>query len=83
MWLLRTEVLGDSRTICLISDQHAGIINAAAKQIEGFHPLVHRWCTRHFAANFWRKQRKAEVCDMVKLLCYVRSEHEFKEKLAE
>jgi hypothetical protein len=44
MRLLRMEVLGDSRTICLISDRHAGIINAATEQIKGFRPLVHRWC---------------------------------------
>jgi hypothetical protein len=52
MRLLRVEVLGPSRIICLISDRHVGILNAAAEQIEGFPPLVHRWCMRHFAANF-------------------------------
>jgi hypothetical protein len=44
MRLLRMQVLGDSRTICLILDQHAGILNAAVEHIEGFRPLVHRWC---------------------------------------
>jgi hypothetical protein len=44
MRLLRTEVLGDSRIICLISERHVGIIYAAAEQIDGFRPLVHRWC---------------------------------------
>jgi transposase-like protein len=53
MRLLRTQVLGASRTICLILDRHAGILHAASEDIEGFLPLVHRWCMRHFAANFW------------------------------
>ena len=63
-----------SRTICLISDCHAGILNAVGEHIDGFPPLVHRWCMRHFAANFWRRQRKKEVCDKVKALCCVRTE---------
>jgi hypothetical protein len=52
MRFLRTQVLGASRTICLISDRHAGILHAANEDIEGFSPLVHRWCMRHFATNF-------------------------------
>jgi hypothetical protein len=83
MRLLRTQVLGASRTICLISDRHAGILHAAGEDIEGFPPLVHRWCIRHFAANFWRRQRKKEVSDMVKALCCVRTEYQFKEKMRE
>jgi transposase-like protein len=53
MRLLCTQVLGPSRTICLISDRHVGILHAAGEHIEGFPPLVHRWCMCHFAANFW------------------------------
>jgi hypothetical protein len=52
MRLLRTQVLGASCTICLILDRHAGILHAAGEDIEGFPSLVHRWCMRHFAANF-------------------------------
>ena len=53
MRLLCVQVLGPSCTIYLISDHHLGILNAAGEHIEGFPPLVHRWCIRHFAANFW------------------------------
>ena len=77
MRLLRVQVLGSSRTICLISDRHARILNATYEHIDGFPPLVHRWCMRHFVANFWRCQRKNEVCDKVKALCCVRIEHQF------
>jgi transposase-like protein len=83
MRLLRTQVLGASRTICLISDRHAGILNATGEDIEGFPPLVHRWCMRHFAVNFWRRQRKKEICDIVKVLCCVRTEYQFKETMRE
>jgi hypothetical protein len=38
---------------------------------------------RHFAANFWRRQRKKEVCDKVKALCCVRTKHQFKETMRE
>ena len=79
MWLLRVQVLGPSRTICLNSDRHPGLLNATAEHIDGFLSLVHRWCMRYFAANFWRRQRKKEVCDKVKALCCLRTEHQFKE----
>ena len=83
MALLRIQVLGPSRTICLISDRHVGLLRAAEEEIEGCPPLVHRWCMRHFAANFWRRQRKKEVCAKVKELCCVKTEHKFKETMEE
>ena len=79
MRLLRVQVLGPSCTIYLISDRHPGLLNAAAEHIDGFPPLVHlvhKWCMRHFAANFWWRQRKQEVCDKVMTLCCVRKETE-------
>ena len=79
MRLLRVQVLSPTRTICLISDRHVGLLNATAEHIDGFLPLIHRWCMRYFAANFWRCQRKQEVYDKVKALCCVRTEHQFKE----
>ena len=69
--LLRVQVLGPSHTICLILDRHPGLLNVAVDHIDGFPPLVHRWC---IAANFWWRQRKQEVCDKVKALCCVRTE---------
>ena len=35
MRLLRVQVLSPTRTICLISDRHAGLLNAAAEHIDG------------------------------------------------
>lgn len=82
MRVLRIHVLG-GRQVCMISDRHVGLLNAAVEEIEGHPPLVHRWCMRHFAANFWRRQRSKEVSDKVKALCMVRTEREFKETKAE
>jgi hypothetical protein len=48
IWLLRTQVLGASCTICLILDRHTGILHAAVKISKG----SRLWCMRHFAANF-------------------------------
>jgi len=79
MQLLWVHVLGPSRRICLISDRHIGLLNAAEEELVGFPPLVHSWCMTHFAANFWRRQRKKEVCDKVKALCCVRTKHDFEE----
>ena len=50
--LLRVHVLGPSHMICMITDRHIGLLNATKEHLEGFSPLVHRWCMRHFAANF-------------------------------
>ena len=41
MRLLCVQVLGPSRAICLISDHHPGILNAAGEHSDGFLPLVH------------------------------------------
>jgi hypothetical protein len=49
---LRIHVLGPTHRICMISDHHIRLLNAAEEHIEGCPPLVHRWCMHHFAANF-------------------------------
>ena len=38
---------------------------------------------RHFAANMWRHQKKKELIRKLKLLCSVRTEKGFEEKLAD
>ena len=52
MQLLRINVLGTSRRVCMILDQHNRLLNAAREELDGFPPLEHRWCMRHFRANF-------------------------------
>uniref|UniRef100_K3ZCG9 SWIM-type domain-containing protein n=1 Tax=Setaria italica TaxID=4555 RepID=K3ZCG9_SETIT len=81
MKLVRVHVLGPSRIVCMISDRHHGLLNCAKDHIDGFPPLVHRWCMRHFAANMSRRQKSNRVIGKLKLLCKVHTEREFREKL--
>jgi hypothetical protein len=54
--LVRKEVLSSNRSICIISDRRRGLLNGAKDPIDGYPPLIHRWCSHHFAANIWKKQ---------------------------
>ena len=51
MKLVRVNVLGPSRQVCMISDRHCGFLNYVNDQIDGFSPLIHQWCMKHFAAS--------------------------------
>ena len=81
--LVRKEVLGAGRSICMISDRHRGLLNGAKEHLEGYPPIIHRWCTRHFAANIWKKQRNKEVINRLKALCKVKEEKIFERRLQE
>uniref|UniRef100_K3ZEF5 SWIM-type domain-containing protein n=1 Tax=Setaria italica TaxID=4555 RepID=K3ZEF5_SETIT len=80
MKLVRRHVLG-LHEVCMISDRHHGLLNCAKDHMDGFPPLVHRWCTRHFAANMSRRQKSDRVIGKLKTLCKVHTEREFSEKL--
>jgi hypothetical protein len=76
-WFLgdvRKEVTGPDRSICMILDRHRGLLNGAKEHIEGYPPLIHRWCSRHFTTNIWKKQRSKEVITRLKSLCKVKEE---------
>ena len=83
MKLVWRYVLGPSRQVCMISDRHHGLLNCIKEHMDGFPPLVHRWCMRHFAANMGRRQKKKELIGKLKLLCSVRTEKTFEETLAD
>jgi hypothetical protein len=40
--LVRKEVLGPDRFICMISDRHCGLLNGVKDPIDGYPPLIHR-----------------------------------------
>jgi hypothetical protein len=61
MRLVRINILRPTRQVCMISDRHHGLIKCASDHMDGYPPLVHRWCIRHFAANMWRCQKNKEV----------------------
>jgi hypothetical protein len=80
---IRKEVVGSDRSICMISNRHCGLLNGAKDHIEGYPPLVHMWCSRHFAINIWKKQHSKEVIVRLKVLCKVKEEKKFKARLKE
>jgi hypothetical protein len=59
--LIKKKVLGLDRQVCMITDHHCGLLNGAKEHLEGYPPLIHRWCSRYFAANIWKKQWSKEV----------------------
>jgi hypothetical protein len=54
--LVREQVLGPDRHVYLILDRHYGFLNGAKEALEGYPPLIHMWCSRHFAVKIWKKQ---------------------------
>jgi transposase-like protein len=79
--LVRKEVLGLDRSICMISDRHHGLLSSTKDPIDGYPPLIHRWCSYHFAANIWKKQQSKEVIARLKALCKVKEEKKFEARL--
>jgi hypothetical protein len=67
----------------MILDRHYGLLNDAKDSIDGYPPPIHRWCSRHFAANIWKKQRRKEVIARLKALCKVKEEKKFEARLEE
>jgi hypothetical protein len=78
---VRKQVLGLDRHVCMILDRHSGLLNSAKEHLEGYPPLIHRWCSRHFATNIWKKQRSKEVIVRLKVLCKVKEEEKFEDRL--
>ncbi|XP_010233243.1 uncharacterized protein LOC104583173 [Brachypodium distachyon] len=75
--LLRIKVIPQHMEVCVISDRHQGILNAMEVELPGFAPLHHRWCMRHFVANFYRACRNQELSDYLKHCCQAYSERRF------
>jgi hypothetical protein len=67
----------------MILDRHRGLLNGAKDPIEGYPPLIHRWCSHHFATNIWKKQQSKKVIARLKALCKVKKEKKFEARLKE
>jgi hypothetical protein len=80
---VRKQVLGPDKHVCMILDRHRGLLNGAKEHLEGYPPLIHRWCSRHFAANIWKKQQRKEVIARLKELCKVKEEKKFEARMKE
>jgi hypothetical protein len=59
------------------------LLNGAKEPLEGYPPLIHMWCTHHFATNIWKKQRSKEVIIRLKALRKVKEEKKFETRLKE
>ena len=70
--LVRRDVVGQDRKVCIISDRHQGILNAVEDHMEGYHPIMHRWCMRHFAANIWQRQKEQESYKAAKVVMRIK-----------
>jgi hypothetical protein len=81
--IVRKEVVGPGRSICMISDRHRGLLNGAKEHIEGYPLLIYMWCSHHFAANIWQKKRSKKVTARLKALCKVKEEKKFEARLKE
>jgi hypothetical protein len=81
--LVRKQVLGPDRQVCMILDRHHCLVNSAKDYLEGYPPLIHRWFSCHFAANIWKKQQSKEGMARLKALCKVKEEKKFEARLKE
>jgi hypothetical protein len=81
--LVRNEVLGLYRSIYMILDRHCGLLNGAKEHLEGYPPLIHKYCTRHFTTNIWKKQQSKKVIKRLNALCKVKKEKKFEDRLKE
>ena len=65
---VREKVIG-AREVCIISDRHHFILKAVDIVIPGFPKLHHRWCMRHFVANFYRACKSKELSKDLTHVC--------------
>jgi hypothetical protein len=79
--LVRRDVMRRLRKVCIVSDRHQGILSAVEDYMEGYQPVVIRWCMRHFAANIWHRQANKKVREQLKLVCAAKAERTFNIRL--
>jgi transposase-like protein len=81
MRLVRTILIGPQREVCIVSDRHIGIMNAMGQHIEGHAPLHHRWCMRHFAANFHSAGGTKDQTEYLRTICMIEEQAIFWKEL--
>jgi hypothetical protein len=64
--LVRRDVVGRLRKVCIVSDLHQGILSVVEDYMEGYQPVVSHSCMRHFAANIWHRQANKKVREQLK-----------------
>lgn len=81
--IVRLRLVGLGRQVCIVSDRHCGILNAVKSRLDGHPDVLHRWCMRHLAANFFKQCSREDLTKNFKLLCGCLEKREFKVKLTE
>ncbi|WVZ61673.1 hypothetical protein U9M48_011510 [Paspalum notatum var. saurae] len=86
-WFLervKAQVVSSRSNVCLISDRHAGILDAIEKlqhrsgASPHIWPDVHsRWCMSHLAANFHDHFKNKDLMDLFKKLCSQNQQRKF------
>jgi len=83
--LVKQHVVVNRPNVCLISDRHAGILQAIQRLQDGggtsipIWPDIHnRWCMRHMGANFHDHFKSKDLVDMFKCLASQNQEQKFK-----
>ena len=85
-WFLervKLHVVVEQPNVCLISDRHAGILEAINQlQHGGTRPPVcpdvrTRWCMRHLGANFHEHFKNKDFTDLFKSLCCQNRQRKF------
>jgi hypothetical protein len=64
-----------------LSSFSSSILHFPLDSIDGYPPLIHRWCSRHFTSNIWKKHRSKEVITRLKALCKVKEKKKFEARL--
>jgi hypothetical protein len=79
--LVQRVVVGPRCEICVISDRHAGILNAVREVIPNHSRVHHRWCTRHLAQNLIKHGGIKKNFKLFEEVCRQTDEKDFKKKL--
>src|ERR1041385_9200481 len=66
---VRNNVIDVDREVCIIPDRHQGILKAMNIDIPVLPKLHHRWCMRHFVANFYRACKSKELSKDLTHVC--------------
>ena len=74
-------VIGPRCDVCVISDMHAGILNAIQEEMPGYGQIHHQWCTRHLAQNLIRHDGTKDNFKLFEEVCRQLEVKLFNEKL--
>ncbi|XP_070032681.1 uncharacterized protein [Nicotiana tomentosiformis] len=76
---LKENVVKQYSDICLISDRHDGILSSVENLPARQEPFsYHRYCVRHFKANFQKAHPNKDLHDLVWMAATDHQEHKFR-----